>query len=234
VVFDSGGISIKPAQGMEAMVADMAGAAAVAGTMRALALSRAKADVVGLVGLVENMPDGAAQRPGDIVRTMKGDTVEIISTDAEGRMVLADLLWHAAGRYSPAAIVDLATLTGAMVIALGGERAGLFANDDRLADDLLAAADGCGEGLWRMPLDEGYDEALKSRRADVKNAGGREAGAVTAARFLSRFVPEGTPWAHLDIAGVADRKSARGVEPEGGTGWGVRTLEAFIRARAGG
>ena len=234
VVFDTGGISIKPAQGMEAMIADMAGAAAVAGTMRALALSRAKADVIGLVGLVENMPDGAAQRPGDILRTMKGDTVEIISTDAEGRMVLADLLWHAAQHYRPAAIVDLATLTGAMVMALGAQRAGLFATNEALAGDLLAAADRAGEGLWRMPLDGAYDEALKSRRADVKNSGGREAGAVTAARFLSRFVPGGVPWAHLDIAGVADRKSARGVEPEGATGWGVRTLEAFIRARAGG
>lgn len=231
VVFDTGGISIKPAAGMEEMTMDMGGAAAVAGTMRALALRRAKANVVGLVGLVENMPDGRAQRPGDIVRSMKGDTIEVINTDAEGRLVLADVLWYAQERFKPAAIVDLATLTGAIIIALGHENAGVFANDDRLARDILKAASAEGEGAWHMPLAPAYDEQLKSRLADMKNVGGRPAGAVTAAQFLQRFIREGTPWAHIDIAGVALRTTDLPLAPKGATGWGVMTLDRLVRDR---
>ncbi len=188
VVFDSGGISIKPAGGMEDMTMDMGGAGTVAGAMHAIAARRARANVVGLVGLVENMPDGRAMRPGDVVRSMKGDTVEVINTDAEGRLVLCDLLWYAQDRFAPVAMVDLATLTGAIVIGLGHENAGVFANDDGLADAFLAAADAEGEGAWRMPLGKAYDKQLKSRVADMKNVGGRPAGAITAAQFLQRFV----------------------------------------------
>ncbi len=231
VVFDTGGISLKPASGMEEMTMDMGGAAVVAGVMRALALRRAPVNAVGVVGLVENMPDGRAQRPGDIVRTMKGDTVEVINTDAEGRLVLADIMWLAQERFRPAAMIDLATLTGAMIIALGHENAGIFANDDALADALLAAARAEGEGAWRLPLGEPYAEQLKSDKADVKNVGGRPAGAITAAEFLRRYVKEGTPWAHIDIAGVAQRKKAAGVYPKGATGWGVLTLDRLLRER---
>jgi leucyl aminopeptidase len=231
VVFDTGGISIKPAANMEEMTMDMGGAAVVAGVMRALALRRAKAHVVGLVGLVENMPDGKAQRPGDVVRSMKGDTVEVINTDAEGRLVLADVLWYAQDRFAPAGIIDLATLTGAIVIALGKENAGLFSNDDALAEAVLAAARAEGEGAWRMPLGEGYDALLKSRIADMKNVGGREGGAVTAAQFLQRFVKPGTPWVHLDIAGVTLAKADTPLAPKGATGWGVRTLDRLVRDR---
>ncbi len=231
VVFDSGGLSIKPASGMEEMTMDMGGAAVVAGTMRALALRRARAHVVGLVGLVENMPDGRAQRPGDVVRAMKGDTVEVINTDAEGRLVLADLLWYAQERFAPAAVIDLATLTGAIVVALGHENAGLFANDEALAEAVLAAARAEGEGAWRMPLGEGYDAALKSRIADLRNVGGREGGAVIAAQFLQRFVRPGVPWAHLDIAGVTLGKADSALAPKGATGWGVRTLDRLVRNR---
>jgi leucyl aminopeptidase len=231
VVFDTGGISIKPAQGMEEMTCDMAGAGVVAGVMHALAARGAKANVVGLVGLVENMPDGRAQRPGDVVRTMKGDTVEVINTDAEGRLVLADVLWHAQERFQPRAMIDLATLTGACVIALGHEMAGLFATDDGLAADLLAAAAAEDEGLWRLPLAAAYDRQIKSRIADVANVGGRPAGAVTAAMFLKRFVKEGVPWAHLDIAGVALMSRDTDLAPKGATGWGVRMLDRLIRSR---
>jgi leucyl aminopeptidase len=231
VVFDTGGISIKPAAGMEEMTMDMGGAGVVAGVMKTLALRKAKAHVVGLVGLVENMPDGRAQRPGDVVRSMKGDTVEVINTDAEGRLVLADVLWYAQERFQPSGMIDLATLTGAIIIALGHEKAGVFANDDRLADAILAAAGAEDEGAWRMPLAPAYDKLLKSRVADMKNVGGRPGGSITAAQFLQRFVKEGTPWAHLDIAGVASVSSETAYAPAGATGWGVRALNRLIRDR---
>ncbi len=229
VVFDSGGISIKPGAGMEEMTMDMGGAGVVAGVMRTLALRRAKANVVGLVGLVENMPDGRAQRPGDIIRSMKGDTIEVINTDAEGRLVLADVLWYAQERFKPAAIVDLATLTGAVIIALGHENAGIFSNDDRLADQLLKAADAEGEGAWRLPLSPAYDRQIDSRLADMKNTGGRAAGSITAAQFLQRFIRDGQAWAHIDIAGVALPPHVTGLAPRGATGWGVMTLNRLIR-----
>lgn len=234
VVFDSGGISIKPAAGMEEMISDMGGAAVVAGTMQALAARKAPAHVVGLVGLVENMPDGRAQRPGDVVTSMKGDTIEIINTDAEGRLVLADVLWYAQQRFAPAAMIDLATLTGACVVALGHENAGVFANDDALCADFLKAAADQGEGAWRLPLGPAYDALLKSRVADMKNTGGRWGGAITAAQFLQRFVKPGQPWLHLDIAGVAYPGGDSDLAPKGATGWGVRTLDALVRARFGG
>ncbi len=228
VVFDTGGISLKPAQGMEEMTMDMGGAGVVSGVMRTLALRRAKASVVGLVGLVENMPSDRATRPGDVVKSMKGDTVEIINTDAEGRLVLADVLWYAQETYKPAGIVDLATLTGAMIIALGNEKAGVFSNDDGLADAFLKAAAAEGEGAWRMPLAPAYDKLLKSRVADMKNVGGRAAGSITAAQFLQRFVQEGTPWVHLDIAGVASSSKATALAPEGASGWGVMALNRLV------
>lgn len=229
VVFDSGGISIKPAAGMEEMTMDMGGAGVVAGVMRTLALRRARANVVGVVGLVENMPDGRAQRPGDIVRSMKGDTIEVINTDAEGRLVLADVLWYAQERFKPAAMVDLATLTGAVIIALGHENAGVFSNDDGFAAQILNAARVEGEGAWRLPLSQAYDDLIDSRLADIKNTGGRAAGAVTAAQFLQRFVRKGTPWAHLDIAGVALPPGASDLAPKGASGWGVMTLDRLVR-----
>jgi leucyl aminopeptidase len=231
VVFDTGGISIKPAQGMEEMVMDMGGAGVVTGVMRTLAARKAAANVVGLIGLVENMPDGRAQRPGDVVRSMKGDTIEVINTDAEGRLVLADVMWYAQDRFEPVAMVDLATLTGAIIIGLGHEKAGVFANDDALCDAFLKAAAETGEGAWRMPLDPVYDEQIKSRVADVKNVGGRPAGSVTAAQFLQRFVRDGVPWIHLDIAGVAMVGKDTAFAPKGATGWGVRALDALVRAR---
>ncbi len=231
VVFDTGGISIKPGAGMEEMTMDMGGAAVVAGVMKTLALRKAAANVVGLVGLVENMPDGKAQRPGDVVRSMKGDTIEVINTDAEGRLVLADVLWYAQERFKPRAMVDLATLTGAVIVALGHEMAGVFANDDKLAESFLAAAAAEGEGAWRMPLAPAYDKLIKSRIADMANVGGRAAGSVTAAQFLQRFVVEGTPWMHLDIAGVAYVAKDGDLAPKGATGWGVRALDRLIRDR---
>jgi leucyl aminopeptidase len=187
--------------------------------------------VVGLVGLVENMPDGKAQRPGDVVTSMKGDTVEVINTDAEGRLVLADVMWYAQERFQPAAMIDLATLTGAIIIALGHDRAGVFGSDDDLAAAFLKAAEGQGEGAWRMPLGKEYDDALKSRLADMKNVGGRPGGSCTAAAFLQRFVKPGLPWLHLDIAGVAMVSSETELAPKGATGWGVRSLDALVRAR---
>lgn len=231
VVFDTGGISLKPAGGMENMTMDMGGAGTVAGVIKALALRKARANVVGLVGLVENMPSGAATRPGDVVASMKGDTVEIINTDAEGRLVLADLLWFAQQELHPAGMIDLATLTGAIIVALGHENAGLFANDDTLAGGLLQAAQTEGEGLWRMPMGPGYDARLKSRIADMMNVGGREGGAVTAAQFLRRFVDDAVPWAHLDIAGTASLKTDSLLAPKGATGWGVLTLNRLIASR---
>ncbi|NIZ12406.1 leucyl aminopeptidase [Phaeobacter sp. HF9A] len=229
VVFDSGGISIKPAAGMEDMTMDMGGAGTVAGTMRALALRKAKANVVGLVGLVENMPSGTAIRPGDVVKSMKGDTVEIINTDAEGRLVLCDVLWYAQERFKPAGVIDLATLTGAIIIGLGHENAGVFSNDDNLCGAFLKAAEAEDEGAWRMPLGAAYDEQLKSNVADMKNVGGRPAGSVTAAQFLQRFIQEGTPWIHLDIAGVASVKSNTAYAPKGATGWGVMALNRLVQ-----
>ncbi|HFQ15955.1 MAG TPA: leucyl aminopeptidase, partial [Rhodobacteraceae bacterium] len=231
VVFDTGGISIKPAAGMEEMTMDMGGAGTVAGAMKTLALRKAAANVVGIVGLVENMPDGLAQRPGDVVRSMKGDTVEVINTDAEGRLVLCDIMWHVQKAYRPAAMIDLATLTGAIIIALGHENAGVFSNDDSLAGDFLKAAGAEGEGAWRMPLGAAYDKKLKSRIADMKNVGGRDAGSITAAEFLHRFVDGDLPWMHLDIAGVALRKEAAGLAPKGATGWGVLALNRLVADR---
>ena len=231
VVFDTGGISLKPAQGMEDMTMDMGGAGTVSGVMKALALRKAKAHVVGMVGLVENMPSDRAQRPGDIVTSMKGDTIEVINTDAEGRLVLADVMWHAQESEKPAAMIDLATLTGACIVALGNENAGVFSNDDGLVGDFLKAAQAEGEGAWRLPLGQAYDDMLKSQKADIKNVGGRPAGAITAAQFLQRFVQEGTPWIHLDIAGVAQVSKDTDLSPKGATGWGVMALDRLVRDR---
>ncbi len=229
VVFDTGGISLKPAGGMEDMTMDMGGAGVVAGTMRALAKRKAKANVVGLVGLVENMPSGNATRPGDVVRSMKGDTVEIINTDAEGRLVLCDVMWYAQDRFNPVGMIDLATLTGAIIIGLGHENAGVFSNNDVFCDAFLKSAGAEGEGAWRMPLGKAYDDLLKSRIADMKNVGGRSAGSITAAQFLQRFVKDDTPWIHLDIAGVASVSSETSYAPKGATGWGVRALSRFVQ-----
>ena len=231
VVFDTGGISIKPAGGMEEMTMDMGGAGVVAGVMRTLALRQAKANVVGLVGLVENMPDGRAQRPGDVVKSMKGDTIEVINTDAEGRLVLADVLWYAQDRFKPCGMIDLATLTGAIIVALGHENTGVFSNNDDLCGAFLKAAAAEGEGAWRMPMDDAYDAKLKSRIADMMNVGGRDGGAITAAKFLQRFVKPDMPWCHLDIAGTALLKSDSTLAPKGATGWGVMALNRLIRDR---
>ncbi len=228
VVFDTGGISIKPAGGMEDMTMDMGGAGVVAGVMKALALRKAKANVVGLVGLVENMPDGKAQRPGDVVVSMKGDTVEIINTDAEGRLVLCDVLWYAQERFNPVGMINLATLTGAIIISLGHEMAGVFSNDDGLCNAFLKAAADEGEGAWRMPLAPVYDAMLKSSIADFKHVGGRPAGSITAAQFLQRFVKKDCPWIHLDIAGVASVKTGTDFVAKGATGWGVLALNRLI------
>ncbi|MBS0563063.1 MAG: leucyl aminopeptidase [Proteobacteria bacterium] len=230
VCFDSGGISLKPAEGMQEMTMDMGGAGVVAGVMRTLALRKARANVVGLVGLVENMPDGRAQRPGDVVRSMKGDTIEVINTDAEGRLVLADVLWYAQERFRPRGMINLATLTGAIVVALGHENAGVFSNDDRLCGALLKAAAAEGEGAWRMPLSPAYDAILKSHIADMRNSCGRPAGAITAAQFLKRFVRDETPWCHIDIAGVALPATEQAlVGSKCASGWGVMTLNRLVR-----
>ena len=231
VVFDTGGISIKPAAGMEEMTMDMGGAGTVAGVMRALALRKAKANVVGLVGLVENMPDGRAQRPGDVVKSMKGDTIEVINTDAEGRLVLADVLWYAQERFKPKDVINLATLTGAIIIALGHENTGVFSNSDDLCNAFLKAAGSEGEGAWRMPMGDAYDAKLKSRIADMMNVGGRDGGAITAAQFLARFIKPETAWCHLDIAGTALLKAESSLAPKGATGWGVMALNRLIRDR---
>jgi leucyl aminopeptidase len=229
VVFDTGGISLKPAAGMEEMTMDMGGGAVVSGVMRTLALRKAPVNVVGLVGLVENMPSGTATRPGDVVKSMKGDTIEIINTDAEGRLVLADVLWYAQERFKPTGIVDLATLTGAIIIGLGHEMAGVFSNNDDLCGAFLKAAQAEGEGAWRMPLAPAYDEQIKSPIADVKNTGGRPAGSITAAQFLQRFVRQDCPWVHLDIAGVTSVNKETALAPKGATGWGVMALDRLIR-----
>ena len=229
VTFDTGGISIKPSAGMEEMKWDMGGSAAVAGAMMAIAGRKAAAHVVGIVGLVENMPSSTAQRPGDVVTSYSGQTVEVINTDAEGRLVLADLLAYVIERYEPRAVVDLATLTGAMVMALAHEYAGVFSNDDALAESLMSAGVAVDEKLWRFPLHDAYDKMLESPIADMRNIGSsREAGAITAAQFLKRFVGD-TPWAHLDIAGTAWTDKARPTVPKGATGYGVRLLDRLVR-----
>jgi leucyl aminopeptidase len=227
VVFDTGGISIKPAAGMEDMKGDMGGAAAVVGLMQALAERKANVNVVGIIGLVENMPSGTATRPGDIVRAHSGQTVEILNTDAEGRLVLVDLISYVQERFKPRLIVDLATLTGAIMVSLGKEYAGLFVNDDKLAADLLEASSETGEKLWRMPLDKAYDKMLESKNADIKNIGGRWAGACTAAAFIKFFVKD-TPWAHIDLAGTAMDAPKSEINPSWGSGWGVRLLDRFV------
>ena len=228
VVFDTGGISLKPAVGMEDMTMDMGGAGVVAGVMRAIALRKAKANVVGLVGLVENMPSGRATRPGDVVTSMKGDTIEVINTDAEGRLVLCDVIHYAQERFAPSGLIDLATLTGAIIIGLGHENAGVFSNDAKFCKAFLKAAENEGEGAWQMPLGKSYADQLKSPIADIKNTGGRPGGSITAAEFLHRFVRDDVPWIHLDIAGVASVKSDTTYAPKGATGWGVLALNRLI------
>ncbi len=228
VTFDTGGISLKPADGMEDMKWDMGGAAAVSGLMHALAGRKARVNAVGILGLVENMPDGNAQRPGDIVTSMSGQTIEVINTDAEGRLVLADALWYCQDRFKPKFMIDLATLTGAIIIALGNDYAGLFSNNDELADKLLAASQASGEPLWRLPIPPAYEKQIDSMAADMKNVGGRPAGSITAALFLQRFVNK-LPWAHLDIASTAWKKpSAVPTIPDGATGYGVRLLNQLV------
>ncbi len=228
VCFDTGGISIKPAAGMEDMKGDMAGAACVTGLMQALAARKAKVNAVGLIGLVENMPDGKAQRPGDIVKSMSGQTIEIINTDAEGRLVLGDVLWYAQQRFKPQFMVNLATLTGAIIVALGHEYAGMFANDDKLAERLSKAGEATGEVVWRMPLSKDYDKLIDSKFADMKNTGGRWGGAITAAQFLKRFVDDKVPWAHLDIAGTGMDSRQNDINKSWGSGWGVRLLDRLV------
>jgi leucyl aminopeptidase len=227
VCFDSGGLSIKPAQNMEDMKGDMAGAACVVGLIHALAARKAKVNAVGAIGLVENMPDGKAQRPGDIVKTMSGQTIEIINTDAEGRLVLADVLHYVNKRFKPKFMINLATLTGAIIVALGQEYAGLFCNDDKLAERLIKAGQETGERVWRMPLGPEYDKMIDSKFADMKNTGGRSGGAITAAQLLQRFV-EKTPWAHLDIAGTGMGSPQSDINKSWASGWGVRLLERLV------
>jgi leucyl aminopeptidase len=229
VCFDTGGISLKPGPGMEEMRGDMGGAAAVTGTMRALAQRKAKVNVVGLIGLVENMPDGNAIRPGDILRSASGQTIEVQNTDAEGRLVLCDVLWYAQEHFKPKAVVDLATLTGAIVISLGHHHAGLFSNSDDLAEELTAAGLAEGERVWRLPLGPEYDSLIKSKFADMRNIGGRAAGSITAAQFLKRFIKDGVRWAHLDIAGVAWVEGEKApTDPSWASGYGPRLLNKWI------
>ncbi len=228
VCFDSGGLSLKTGVGMMGMKGDMGGAAAVTGAIHALAARKARVNAVGVIGLVENMPDGKAQRPDDVVKSMSGQTIEVLNTDAEGRLVLADALWYAQTRFKPKFVVDLATLTGAIMIALGHEHAGVFSNDDRLAERLAAAGRAEGEPVWRLPLGDAYDKLIKSKIADMKNIGGPTAGSIVAAQFLQRFIDK-TPWAHLDIAGVAWQDAEhKALAPSWGTGWGVRILNRLV------
>jgi leucyl aminopeptidase len=227
VTFDTGGISMKPASGMEDMKGDMGGAACVSGLMHALAARKAKINVVGVIGLVENMPSGNAQRPGDVITSMSGKTIAVLNTDAEGRLVLADALWYVQKRFKPKFMIDLATLTGAIMIALGKEHAGLFSNNDELASRLLQAGIDTGEKVWRMPLAAEYDRLIDSDIADVKNIGGRNAGSITAAQFLQRFV-NGVPWAHLDVAGTAMDSAKTPINQSWGSGWGVRLLNRLV------
>jgi leucyl aminopeptidase len=228
VCFDSGGISIKPSGGMEDMKGDMAGAACVVGLMHALASRGAKANVIGAIGLTENMPDGEAQRPGDIITTLSGQTVEMVNSDAEGRLVLGDVLWYVQERYKPAFMVDLATLTGAILVALANEHAGLFSNNDELASRLTAAGLATGERVWRMPLAPEYDKLIDSKFADMKNTGGRHGGSITAAQFLQRYVRD-VPWAHLDIAGTGMNAPQSEINRSWGSGWGVRLLDRLVQ-----
>jgi len=229
VCFDTGGISLKPAAGMEDMKWDMGGAGAVTGAMRLIAGRKAKANVVAVCALVENMPDGNAQRPGDVVKSMSGQTVEVINTDAEGRLILCDAMWYAQEKFKPQAMVELSTLTGAIIVALGHERAGLFCNDTELSNRLRAAGSGIGEKLWRMPLGPKYDKLIDSEIADMKNVGGgRDGGSITAAQFLQRFVQDGVAWAHIDIAGVAWSGKGDTTRPKGATAFGVRLLDRLI------
>ncbi|EHH67187.1 leucyl aminopeptidase [Gluconobacter morbifer] len=228
VTFDSGGISIKPAAGMDEMKTDMGGAATVVGLMSTLARRKAAVNAIGVVGLVENMVSGDAQRPGDIVKAYDGQTIEVLNTDAEGRLVLADVLSYARDRFKPKLMIDLATLTGAIVVSLGYENAGLFSNDDALASGLFGAGQEVGEGLWRMPMGEAYNRQIDSDIADMKNIGGRPGSAILAAEFLKRFVGE-TPWAHLDIAGTTWKNTASPIAPKGATGFGVRLLDRFVQ-----
>jgi leucyl aminopeptidase len=228
VCFDTGGISIKPAENMEDMKWDMGGSAAVAGLMHVLAGRKAKVNAIGILGLVENMPDGNAYRPGDVLTSMSGQTIEVINTDAEGRLVLADAVWYCQDRFKPKFMVDLATLTGAIIIALGHDLAGCYANNEELAGNLISASQAEGEPLWRMPLPAAYDKNLDSMIADMKNTGGRPGGSITAAMFIQRFV-NGVPWAHLDIAATAWRKpSTTPTSPDGATGYGVRLLNRMV------
>jgi leucyl aminopeptidase len=228
VTFDTGGISLKPPAGMEDMKWDMGGAGAVAGTMLALATRKAKAHIVGVCGLVENMPDGKAQRPGDVVTSMSGQTIEVINTDAEGRLVLCDAMTWVQKKFSPKVMIDLATLTGAIIISLGNEHGGMFSNDDELSDLLLKAGKDSGDPLWRMPIGPAYDKLIDSPIADIKNVGPREGGSITAAQFLHRFVDEGVKWAHLDIAGMVWAAKPGAVWDKGATGFGVRLLDRFV------
>jgi leucyl aminopeptidase len=228
VTFDTGGNSMKPASGMEDMKGDMGGAAAVVGLMHALAARKAKANVVGIIGLVENAVDANAQRPGDIVTSMSGQTIEVLNTDAEGRLVLADALWYCNDRFQPKFMIDLATLTGAIMVALGQLHAGLFSNNDELAERLSEAGRQTQERVWRMPLGPDYDKLLDSKNADMKNIGGRYGGAITAAQFLQRFVKD-TPWAHLDIAGTAMGAPGNEINQSWASGFGVRLLDRLVR-----
>ncbi len=227
VVFDTGGISLKPAKGMEDMKGDMGGAACVVGLMHALAHRGAKANVVGAIGLVENMPSSNAQRPGDIVTSMSGQTIEVLNTDAEGRLVLADVIWHIKNAYKPKFMIDLATLTGAIIVALGKEHAGLFSNDDDLSEQLAASGHATGEKVWRLPLDPAYDKMIDSKNADMKNIGGPQAGSITAAQFIQRFVDD-VPWAHLDIAGTAMASKSSAINTSWASGFGVRLLDHLV------
>jgi leucyl aminopeptidase len=229
VTFDTGGISLKPPPGMEDMKWDMGGAGAVAGALFAIAGRKAKANVIGVCGLVENMPDGNAQRPGDVVRTMSGQTVEVLNTDAEGRLVLCDAITWVQKEFQPAAVIDLATLTGAMIVSLGHEHGGLFSNNDRLAENLLAAGRASGDKMWRFPLSPEYDKLIDSPIADIKNVGPRYAGSITAAQFIQRFVENGTPWAHCDIAGMVWADKAGATWDKGATGFGVRLIDRYVR-----
>jgi len=230
VTFDTGGISIKPAQGMEAMKWDMGGAGAVVGALVALARRKAKANIVGICGLVENMPDGNAQRPGDVVTSMSGQTIEVINTDAEGRLVLADAITYVQRNFHPKIVVDLATLTGAILVSLGHEFGGLFTPDDELANQLLGAGQSSGDKLWRQPMADAFDKLIDSPIADMKNVGPREGGSITAAQFIKRFVEDGTRWAHLDIAGMAWSDKPNTTYDKGATGFGVRVIDRFVEA----
>ncbi|MEL7543231.1 MAG: leucyl aminopeptidase [Pseudomonadota bacterium] len=227
VVFDTGGISLKPAKGMEDMKGDMGGAGCVVGLMHALAAREANVNVVAAIGLVENMPGANAQRPGDIVTSMSGQTIEVLNTDAEGRLVLADVLWHIKESFAPAFMIDLATLTGAIIVALGKEHAGLFSNDDDLSEQLSAAGSDTGEKVWRLPLTPAYDKLIDSKNADMRNIGGPQAGSITAAQFLQRFVDD-VPWAHLDIAGTAMASKTSDINTSWGSGYGVRLLDRLV------